>query len=76
MGEEMKPFDLKDLEGRLVKAGLPHIEGCAREVIEGVFTWLEDSVKASPSKIDDIALGVIGPLKSWILKKVDEISPA
>jgi hypothetical protein len=68
-----KPFDLKDLEARLKAAGLPEVEGCARAVVESVFGWAEDSIKATPSRIDDLALGVLSPLKSWVLSKVDAI---
>lgn len=74
--EASQAFDLKELEARLKKAGLPHVEGCARDVVETVFAWAEDSVKATPSKLDDLALGVMGPLKSWILGKVDGIDKA
>jgi len=68
-----KPFDLKALEAKLKEKGLPQVEGLARGVVEAVFEWSEESVKASPSKLDDLALVVIPPLKSLILSKVDEI---
>lgn len=74
MGEEKKAWDLKDLEAKLKESGMPHIEGMARSAVESVFAWIEESVKLSPSKIDDLALAVVGPIKSWVLAKVDQIS--
>ncbi len=76
MPEEKKPWDLKDLEQKLVAAGMPAVEGCARAAVESVFAWIEESVKASPSKVDDLALAVTGPMKAWVLAKVDQISEA
>lgn len=68
-----KPFDLKELEKKLKEKGLPEVEGVAKGVVEAVFDWAEESVKASPSKLDDLALVVIPPLKSLILTQVDKI---
>lgn len=72
----MTPWSLQDLEERLKVAGLPAVEGCARAAVESVFGWVEDSIKSDDSKLNDLALGVISPLKKWVLAKVDGISPA
>ncbi len=74
MGEDKKAWDVKDLEAKLKEAGMPHVEGMAKAAIESVFSWIEESVKLSPSKVDDLALAVVGPIKSWALAKVDQIS--
>jgi hypothetical protein len=72
--EEAKSFDLALLAEKLKAKGLPAIEGLAKASLEAVFEWIEESVQASPSKIDDFALAVLPPLKSLIMSKVDEIS--
>jgi hypothetical protein len=74
MPEEKKPFDLKDLEAKLKEKGMPAVEGFAQAACDAVFEWLKESVELTPSKIDDLALVVIPPLKSYIDGKIAEIS--
>lgn len=72
--EAPKPFDLKDLESMLKAKGMPALENGAHAVVEAVFEWIEKGVKLSDSKIDDFALAVLPPLKSFIDQKISEIS--
>lgn len=67
-------FNLGSLESKLKEKGLPQIEGLAKACVEAVFEWVEESVKASESKVDDFAVAVLPPLKSFILGKIDGIS--
>lgn len=67
-------FDIKDLERRLKDAGLEQVEGLARAVVVATFEWAEASVKASASKYDDLVLGLTGPLRTFLLAKIDAIS--
>lgn len=72
--EGNRPFDLKDLESRLKEKGLPQVEGLAQAIVDGVFEWIQEGVQASESKIDDFALAVLPPFKSFIDKKIQGIS--
>ena len=67
-------WDLKDLEARIKDKGLPQIEGLAKSVFEAVCDWAEHGVKNSESKIDDFALAVLPPFKSFVISKLEGIS--
>lgn len=74
MGEEKKAWDVKDLEAKLKAAGMPHVEGMAKAAATSLFDWIEESVKATDGKVDDLALALSGPLRTWVLGKIDQIS--
>jgi hypothetical protein len=74
MEEQKQAFDLKDLAAKLRAAGLPIAEEAAHACLNSVFEWLKESVEASPSKLDDFALALLPPLKSFIDSKIEGIS--
>lgn len=71
---ESTPFDLKNLESRLISKGMPAVEGLAKDVFNEFCLWIEEGVKASPSKIDDFALAVLPPFRAFVLSKLEGIS--
>lgn len=73
MGEEFKPYDLKELGKALKAKGLTAVENCAKEVVEEVMAWLEASAKASKNPYDDMALVIFPKVKELILAQVDKI---
>lgn len=68
-----KPFDVKDLVQKLEGMGLPLAEEAAKDLIEAVFAWSEESIKLSESKIDDLMLALLPPMKSFLISKLDKI---
>lgn len=70
-----KAFDLKALEERLKKAGLPALEGVAELVAKEVFGWLGDSCAASSNvlvkSIGPAAIAVLQPLAFSAIDKID-----
>ncbi len=69
----MKPFDLKLLVEALKAQGLPLAEDVAKNVVEVVFKWTEDSVKLSPTPYDDFALPLLQSAKAFVLAEIDKI---
>ena len=69
-----KPFDVKDLVAKLKEKGTPLAESAAHDLVECVFAWAEESVKMSESKVDDLVLVVLPPVKSFILSKIEKIA--
>jgi hypothetical protein len=74
MEEKKKAFDLADLEAKLKDKGLVHVEGLAKACVEVVFEWASEGVTLSDSKVDDFALALLPPLKTFLLSKLDGIS--
>ena len=72
-----KPFDLKDLQARLLDKGLqPAKDGAeriARGAIEAVFAWAREGVELSPNKYDDLSLSVLRSAEKWLLTQADLI---
>ncbi len=68
-----KPFDIKDLEAKLKAKGMPEVEGLAKDVVGAVFDWIEESVSLTPSKVDDMAMIAMPPLKAFVMSELDKI---
>lgn len=73
-----KPFDVKDLIKKLEAMGIPLAKDSAEKMAAGlvnaVFDWTNESISASPTKVDDLALAVLPPLRAYILSKIEAIS--
>lgn len=69
----MAAYDIKVLGEKLKVRGLNVTEDALKGLVEDVFTWTEESVKASATPYDDIALGVLPVIKAATLAKIDEI---
>lgn len=68
-----KPFDIAELKNRLAAKSLNLAEDEARLVVEETLGWVQDSVIATPNKLDDLSVPVLGILKPLIMKEVDKI---
>lgn len=71
-----KPFDVKDLVVRLKGKGLDMAEEAVKLCVVESLGWMEDSVKLSENKYDDLAIAVIPSVKDFVLKQVDKIDGA
>ena len=69
----MAAYDVKVLGEKLKARGLDVAEEALKGLVEDVFTWVEESVKLSPTPYDDLALGVLPVVKAETLKKIDAI---
>jgi hypothetical protein len=69
-----KAYDLKDLAEKLKAHGLEASEALAKEAIEAVFEWLEESAKTSPNLYDDMLSMLYPQLKKLALSQADKIS--
>ncbi len=71
----MEPFDLKDLQARLVAKGLPALEGVAEIVVGEVFAWTKDSLAVHPNAlvkgIGLPAVAILEPLAMETVNKID-----
>lgn len=47
----------------------------AKDIVEVAFEIIEEKIKASANKIDDMFLGVLPAVKAQALKLVDKINP-
>jgi hypothetical protein len=68
-------FDVKDLMAKLEEKGMPVLEVGAKVIVEAMIAWIEESVKLSDSKMDDLATPVLEALKPIIIAELDKISP-
>ena len=68
-----KPFQVTDLVEKLKAKGLPVVEEMAKDIEESVIEWIEESVKMTPSPLDDLAIPVIMALKPLIDAQIDKI---
>lgn len=66
-------FSLKDLKDRLAEKGLTMLEDDIKFVLEVINGWVEDSIKLTPSKTDDIALPFLPFVKSLVESYVNKI---
>ena len=63
----------KQLIVKLKAKGLDVAEDFAHILTEAVFETAEDVIKATPNKVDDMFLPVLGIVKPQVLKLVDKI---
>lgn len=68
-----KPFDTEALVLMLKEQGLPVVEEMAIKIEEVILTWIEESVKLSESKLDDLAIPIIQVLKPLIDAQIAKI---
>lgn len=71
--EMEKPYDLKDLMGRLKGKGLDLTEEAAKLVLHETCVWIQESAALSPNKLDDLAAVGVPELEKLALKLVDKI---
>lgn len=69
----MKAYDLKVLLEKLKSRGLNVGEDIAKGLVEDVMSWVEESAKASATPIDDLIVGIVGPMKPMLLSQIDKI---
>lgn len=68
-----KPFDLKVLGEKLKSRGLDLAEDSLRMATEETLTWIKESVKATPTPYDDLALVAVASFESKIFEGIDKI---
>lgn len=69
-----KAFDLKDLQTKLVAAGLPEVEDLAEKVYGAVKAWVKESGVITESPLIKMAAGFVDTLDGVvvpILNKID-----
>jgi len=66
-------YDLKKLALMLKDDGLDVAEDAAGKLVNVVFSWMEDAALASENKYDDMAIGLLKPLKAYVMSQVDKI---
>lgn len=73
----VKPFDIVDLEKRLVDQGKPELKAVASIVATAVLGWLEESLalEAATQPLFAIGVPVIEALKPVIFAEINKISP-
>lgn len=69
----MQAYDLKALVEKLKEQGLDVAEAAAGGAVKAVVAWLSDSVKASATPFDDVALVVLPKLEQMALEAIDKI---
>jgi len=76
MGKEIemeKAYDLTVLVSGLKSAGLDIAEDSAKALVDTVLSWVESSAKVSENKLDDMVVGFMPALRSYIDEKIDKI---
>ncbi len=68
-----KAWDVQALVAELKPFGLTLGEAAAKQILDVAFTFVEQSVVLSESKVDDFALAVIPLVKPLVLNFVDKI---
>lgn len=66
-------YEAKELVEKLKKVGLDVAEDGARGAVEAVFEWLEENAAESESQVDDLIVGLLPPVKKYILDEIDKI---
>lgn len=66
-------YDLKDLQKKLVEAGLPEVEKLAEKSYGALMAWIVESAVLSPGKIDDIIVGFKAQIDALVLPQLDKI---
>ncbi len=69
----MKPYDFQVLIEKMKAAGLDVAEQGARAALVASMDWLTESIKASPSLLDNILLILLPEAKAAALKEIDKI---
>lgn len=70
---EPKAYDLKELLAGLKARGIDVAEDAARGLVEEVFAWTKASAKVSPNQMDDMLVGLLTPVETYVYAKIDEI---
>lgn len=68
-----KPYDLKELGLRLKGKGLDQAEEIAELLYKEVKQWLKDSAAVSATPFDNLAMGYLDQLDSFVLPQIDKI---
>ena len=68
-----KAYDLKVLASKLKDAGLNATEEVAKQVFVKTLEWVKESAEISTTPFDNLAVGVVEPLKDQVLKLIDKI---
>lgn len=66
-------FDIKDLQKRLEDKGLAMLENDLKFILETIMQWVEESIKVSPSKTDDIVIPFLPFVKALAEKYIEKI---
>ncbi len=69
----MKPYDFQVLIEKMKAAGLDVAEQGARAALVASLDWLTESIKNSPSLLDNLLLLVLPEAKAAALKEIDKI---
>lgn len=69
-------YDLKVLVEKLKNHGIEATEELAKNVIEEIFGWVEESAKLSSFPYDDLGLILLPKIKEAALKQADKINKA
>lgn len=62
-----------DLKDKLKEKGLDFAEEQVKSIVEGVFDFIEFTVKESENKYDDAVVAFLPLLKNLLLEQVDKI---
>lgn len=68
-----KPYDLKELGLRLKDKGLDQAEDIAEMIYKELKQWLKDSAALSATPFDNLAMGYLDQLDSFVLPKIDKL---
>lgn len=69
----MKPYDIKVLLEKLKNRGVHVGEDVAKELVEDLFAFFEESARASATPFDDLLIPVLNILKPKLMEKLDQI---
>lgn len=68
-----KPYDVKVLLEKLKSRGVHVGEDVAKEIVEDLFSFLEESARASSKPFDGLLILVMSILKPKLMEKLDMI---
>lgn len=68
-----KAYDLAALVAKLKLRGLDVGEEVAKGIFEDGLDWLVESALVSKTPFDDLAVGLVVPLKAQVLAAIDKI---
>lgn len=66
-------YDVKDLLEKLKVSGLSVAEESAKDVLEALVAWLQESATLSATPIDNIALVLLPEIKTLALATISKI---
>lgn len=73
--EAPKAYDVKELLSKLKDKGVDVAEEAAKDTLEAVFEWLEESNKVSPNAYVTLVEAALLPkLKEFLYAQVDKIN--